>query len=138
MKIDWTVARIDFMEKFSAKVNKCGGVEAALENYEKENLFPPCNNCCFFPYCACGDSTVCYDTIRTAYRKYCQEFNKTTAEKTKEKMLVFIKSDGGTDILRVTAEQNKIIRYFAENDYLLEDVKIYTENTLEYEVTDLT
>lgn len=139
MEFDWTVARIDFMEEFSAEVNKCGNIEAALENYEKENRFSCCGKCCFFECCDCCDYTICYNTIRTAYKKYCQEFNKTTTEKTKEKMLVFIEFDGVIEeTLRVTADQYKVIKHLAEGDYFKEDVRIYTEETLEYNLTDFT
>ena len=141
MEFDWTVKRIDFMKEIFEAVKEKEDLEAVLTDYE-ENIY--CGNCAFLDVCnLVGQNLSCYDTLKTVYKEYCKEFEKETttekiAEKTKEKMLVFIKSDCGTDILRVTAEQNKIIRYFAENSYLLEDVKIYTEDTLEYEVTDLT
>lgn len=139
MEFDWTVARVDFMEKFSAEVKEKGSLETVLENYEKENRFPCCGNCCFYEFCACGCSSICYDTIQTAYKKYCQTFNKTTTEKTKEKILLFIELDGGIEeTLRLTADQYKVIKYLAECNYFDEAVRLYTEETLEYNLTDFT
>lgn len=138
MEFDWTVARIDFMEKFSAKASEYGNIEAALEHYETRLS---CSNCAFIDVCSLKQNLPCYDTLKAIYKEYRKKFEKetTTTEKTKEKMLVFIELDGGIEeTLRVTADQYKVIKHLAERNYFDEAVRFLTEETLEYNLTDFT
>ena len=136
MKIDWTVKRIDFMEKFSADVKEQGGLKSALDHYES---CLSCIDCPFIDVCGLEQNAFCYDTLKAIHKEYCEKFEKETTEKTKEKMLVFIELDGGIEeTLRLTADQYKVIKYLAECNYFDEAVRLHTEETLEYNLTDFT
>lgn len=138
MKIDWTdCKKIDFMEKFSAEVKKQKSLKSTLEHYED---CLSCDDCAFFDVCGLEHNAFCYDTLKTVYEEYCEKIaTKTTAEKTKEKMLVFIEFDGAIEeTLKVTTDQYKVIKHFAERGYFDASVEIYTEETLEKRLTDFT
>lgn len=141
MKFDWTVKKIDFMEEFSTAVKEQGDLEAVLEDFESHLS---CTNCAFFDVCSLEQSLSCYSLLKTVYKEYREKFEKETttekiAEKTKEKTLLFIELDGGIEeTLRLTADQYKVIKYLAECNYFDEAVRLYTEETLEYNLTDFT
>lgn len=140
MEFDWTVKRIDFMKEIFEAVKEKEDLEVVLTDYE-ENL--SCGNCAFLDVCSLKQNLSCYDFLKTVYEEYCEKFEKETTEKiaenTKEKMLIFIELDDVIEeTLRVTADQYKVIKHLAECNYFDEAVKIHTEETLEYNLTDFT
>lgn len=141
MKFDWTVKKIDFMKEFSTAVKEQGDLVSTLEDFES---CLSCTNCAFFDVCSLEQSLSCRGLLKTVYKEYREKFEKETttekiAENTKEKMLVFIELGGDMEeTLRVTADQYKVIKHLAECGYFDEDVRIYTEETLENNLTDLT
>lgn len=136
MKFDWTVKKVDFMKEVFEAVKKQEDLEVVLTDYQ-DRLF--CGDCAFLDVCNLVEQNLsCYDFLKTAYKEYCEKFEKEAtekiaentkekiAEKTKEEMIIFIEFDDAIEeTLRVTADQYKVIKHLAEGDYFKEDVRIY-------------